>query len=266
MQFKVEEHENPNIKNYPKADFDIAYDFAEKMYKEFGKFVKCVSIFGSTARRDQDSHDIDVLVVVDDLMLNMDQEVVEAYRLITEQIVRDTSTRLHITSLKFTSFWEYVRAADPVAVNILRDGVAMIDTGFFDPLQALLKQGRIRPTPEAIWSYFSRSPATLHNSKWHVMQAALDLYWAVIDAAHAVLMKMGEVPPSPDHVGDLLEEKLVKRKLLDKRYVTIYNEFYKLSKMILHREIKGLDGQEFDKRFKEAEDFVHTMKALLDEK
>lgn len=264
MYFKIEEHENPNIKNYPKKEFDTAYEFAEKMYKEFGKFIKCVAIFGSTVKKKTAKSDIDILVIVDDLMIRMDQEVVEAYRVITEKAVRETSDKLHITSLKFTSFWEYVRAGDPVAVNILRDGVAMIDTGFFDPLQALLRQGRIRPSPESIWTYFSRSPATLHNATWHVMQGSLDLYWAVIDSAHAVLMKMGEVPPSPDHVADLLDEKLVKRNLLDKRYVSIYREFYKLSKMVIHREIKDIKGEEFDRYHKNAQDFVETMRELLE--
>jgi len=109
-----------------------------------------------------------------------------------------------------TSFWEYIRNGDPIAINILRDGVALIDTGFFEPLQVLLRRGRIRPTQESIWLYFIRAPNTLHNSKWHILQATLDIYWACVDACHAALMKIGETPPTPEHVADLLEDKLVK--------------------------------------------------------
>src|SRR3989344_9618845 len=98
---------------------------------------------------------------------------------------------------------------------MLRDGVPLLDIGFFEPLQVLLKQGKIRPTPESIWSYLGRASPTIYNSKWHLLQAVLDLYWAVIDAAHAVLMEYGEIPPSPGQVSSILNEKLVKRKILE---------------------------------------------------
>lgn len=166
--------------------------------------------------------------------------------------------------MTFTSFWEYARAGDPVAVNILRDGVALIDTGFFEPVQALLIQGRVRPTHESVWSYFGRAPRTLLNSKWHVMQATLDLYWAVIDAAHSALMHEGAIPPSPEHVSDLLEEKLVKKKLLEQKYADIMEKFYKIMKGITHREIKEVTGKEYDGYLKEANTFVERMKKFIE--
>lgn len=265
MKFEIPTRLNPNLKKYPEEEYTIARNFAKAMYDEFGKFIACAAIFGSVTKMKTKSTDIDVLIIVDDLRIQMTNEVVEAFRVITDKIVSEQSRKLHVTTLRLTAFWEYVRAGDPVAINILRDGVSMIDIGFFDPLQMLLWQGRIRPSPEAIWNYFTRAPATMHNSKWHVLQATLDLYWAVIDSAHSVLMKMGEVPPSPEHVADLLDEKLAKRKLIDRRYVSIMREFYKLSKMIVRREIKDISGFEYDKYYKEAHDFVTVMRKLVEE-
>lgn len=265
MKFEVKARVNPNIERYPNEDITIARSFAKRLYNEFGPFLKAVVLFGSAARRTAAPRaDIDVLIIVDDLAIRMTREVVEAYRLIVEKSIGRVSTKLHVTSLTLTSFWEYVRAGDPVAVNILRDGVALIDTGFFDPLQALLVQGRIRPTHESIWTYFGRAPRTLLNSKWHIMQATLDLYWAVIDAAHAVLMHEGEIPPSPEHVADLLEEKLVKKKLLEKKYIETMRKFYKLMKGITHREIKEVKGDEYDSYLKEAQDFVERMQKYIE--
>jgi len=97
------------------------------------------------------------------------------------------------------------------------------------------------------------------------LQATLDLYWAVIDAAHAALMRHGEIPPTPEHVADLLEQKLVKKKLLEHKYVTIMRHFYKLMKMITHREVKEIKGEEYDKYFKSAEDFVKRMREFVEE-
>lgn len=266
MKFDIPRRQNPNMEHYPKDDMDMVYKFAKELKMELGDFIKAIVIFGSTARgtKTRKEADIDVLVVIDDLSIVLSQEVVEAYRIIVKKSIVKVSTRLHVISLRFTSFWEYIRNGDPIGINILRDGVAIIDTGFFDPLQALLKRGRIRPTQESIWTYFVRAPNTLHNSKWHLLQATLDLYWAVIDAAHAALMKIGEIPPTPSHVADLLHEKMVKKKLLEQHYVTTMNNFYKLMKMITYREIKEIKGQEFDKYFKEAEDFVQRIKRFIE--
>ena len=207
MEFRIQQRENPNKNNYSKEEFDTAYRFAKKVYKEFGNFIKAIVLFGSAARKTGSGKgDIDILVVVNDVTTVITGEMVEAYRVIMERLVNETSQRLHVTTLKLTNFWEYIRKGDPIGINLLRDGVSLVDSGFFDPLQALLYQGRIRPTWESVWTYFSRAPQTLHNSKWHILQATIDLYWAVIDAAHAALMKIGEIPPSPGHVADMLEE------------------------------------------------------------
>ena len=260
MKFAIKELENPNVKRYNSEELEIAYSFSKKAYKEFGNFIKSLVIFGSAARKEaKPGADVDILVIIDDLSLQLSPEVVETYRIVMEQLIADTSQRLHVTTLKLTAFWDYIRNSDPIGINILRDGYALLDSGFFDPMQALLARGRIRPTEESIWTYFSRAPKTLQNSQWHILQATMDLYWAVIDSAHAALMSLGEIPPSPKHVDDMMREKLVKTKLLHKDYSKTMNKFYLLSKKISHREIVKISGGEYDKLQKEADQFVKAM-------
>lgn len=267
MKVDIKKRTNPNIEKYRREDLDTAYTFSAELHKELGTFVRAVVLFGSTARHAETaSSDVDILVIMDDITMHLSQELVEAYRIIVEKLIAKVSTRLHVTSLRLTSFWDYIRNGDPIGVNILRDGVALIDTGFFEPLQILLKKGRIRPTNEAVWSYFVRAPNSLHNSKWHILQSVIDLYWAVIDAAHAALMKMGETPPSPSHVADILEKSLVKKGLLEKKYVTTMREFYRLSKAISHRQISEIKGADYDKYHQRASKFVERMKKFIDVK
>ena len=265
MEYKIRRKTNPNIAKYLKDDQEIAYKFADKVLKEFKDLVKGIILFGSSARKEADvkPHDIDILIIINDLTMELSSEISETYRVILEKLVIQTSKRLHVTTLKFTHFWEYVRKGDPIAVNMLRDGIALYDTGFFDPLQVLLWSGKIKPTTESIWTYFARAPATLQNSKWHIIQATLDLYWAVIDASHAALMKMNEIPPSPSHVADMLDKKLVKKGLIKEKYAKTMRKFYNLSKMIVHREIKGITGEEYDQYLHEAEDFVEYMRLFV---
>lgn len=267
MEFKVRRKPNPNIQQYKDEDLDIAYRFAKEIYTEFELFVKAVVLFGATARRAASKEgDIDILVIIDDISTYLSAELVEAYRIITQKIIGRLSKRLHITTLRFSSFWEYIRSGDPVAVNILRDGVALVDTGFFDPLRTLLKQGRIRPTPEAVWTYYSRAPATLFNSRWHLLQATLDLYWGVIDASHAALMHHGEIPPSPNHVADLIEEALVKKGIVEKKYANMMRDFYILSKKIVHREIKDISGAQYEVYYRMAEEYVERMRRIIEKR
>lgn len=263
MEFNIETQKKEHLKKYEKGDVDLAFSFAKKVYKELGTFLKAIVLFGSAARKKASSKDVDILLVVDDLNLKLTKELVQTYRVIVEKIIADTSPKLHVITLKFSSFWEYVRAGDPIAVNILRDGVALVDTGFFDPLQALLYQGRIRPSPESMWAYYAKAPATLQNAKWHVLQAVLDLYWAVIDSAHAALMKLGEVPSSPDFVPELLNQRMVKAGLLNKKYVKIMDQFYHLSKGITSHEIKEVSGAQFDKYMQEAQEFVDVVQKFM---
>ena len=268
MEFKIKERKHHNIPKYAGPDYKIADKFAEVLQKELGDFLKAVVLFGSAGRGETTAYekDIDVLIVVNDLTIVMSPEVIEAYRIITERVASGASKRLHVTTLKMTTFWDFIRHGDPVAINILRDGVPLYDSGFFEPLQVLLFQGRIRPTEESIWVYFSRAPTTLLNSKWHILQASLDLYWAVIDAAHAALMRLGEVPPAPSKIAHMINELMVKPKMVPKKYANTMHFFYDLSKKITHREIQQVSGKQYEEYYTRANDFVNKMQSIIEKR
>src|SRR3989344_7783123 len=210
MKFSIEKRGSQNISRYQKEDLELARQFAGLMWKEFGNFIRGLILFGSSVKNPTSKRDLDILIIVDDVRFKFTRPLVETYRIITARKISDVAPeKLHVQSMKFTSFWEYLRAGDPVALNILRHGVALIDTGFFDPLQVLLDQGRIRPSDEAVWTYFTMAPAALSRSKSNILNASIDLYWAAIDSAHAALMCNNEIPPSPEHVADMLEKRLV---------------------------------------------------------
>ena len=269
MEFKIEKRDNPNTRNFSKDDYELAKRFALELKKEIGELLKAVILFGSAARNPNQEiyeRDIDALIIVNDLTLVLNKETIIAYRVIVENVASKVSKRLHITTLRLTIFWEYVRNGDPVVVNMLRDGVPILDEGFFAPVQVLLEQGRIRPSQESIWAYFSKAPATVNNSKWHVMQAVLDLYWAVIDSSHAALMSLGVLPPTPEHVADLIDEKMVKAGLLEKKYAQTMRTFYSLSKQIMHREVRDISGAQYDRYLKEAQGYVATMQKFIEKR
>ncbi|RZD32256.1 MAG: hypothetical protein CXT77_00600 [uncultured DHVE6 group euryarchaeote] len=268
MKFEVKRRENKLEDKYTKLDRDIARKFAKIVNSELSDLISVLVLFGSTARgRSNKSSDIDILIVIDDVHITMNKALVETYRIIIQKAVAKVNPdRLHVQTLPLTSFWEYVRAGDPVAVNILRDGIALIDKGFFDPLQILLLTGRIRPSRESVQNYMNMSYASLSRSKSGVNNAILDLYWATIDAAHSALMSVGEVPASPAAVADMIDEKLVKQKYVDKKYSDIMRHMYEISKRIMKREISSLDGKTYDRYLKHSENFIEAMKNVVNRK
>ncbi len=267
MKFSIKRNPQKNVSRYLSEDIEIARKFAKIMYKEFGTFLSGLVLFGSATKKNPSpKRDLDILIILDDVKIKFSHELVETYRILTERAIAQVDPqRLHVQSMKLTSFWEYVRAGDPVAVNILRSGIALIDTGFFDPLQALLDQGRIRPSQESVWTYFTMAPASLHRSKQHLLTATVDLYWATIDAAHAALMVVGEIPPSPDHVADMLEEKLFAKKHIRKKSAQTMRKLYKVFKQIVHREVKSVSGRDYDLLRREADEFVTEMRQFIED-
>ena len=259
MDFKIREREHKYTKFYSQEDKKLASNFAKKVDAELKDFLKVAVLFGSSAKgKRTDRGDIDVLFVIDDADIIITPEMTQAYRIIVEKIAAQISPKFHISTLKLTSFWEKTRNGDPVLVNILRDGIPLIDKGFFTATQALLDQGRIRPTKESIYTYYTRAPLSIANAKKHIMQACVDLYWAG-------LMSKGALPPSPEHVPDYMQTYLVDKKLIASKYVVMMRELYDLSKHIEHRDIKDLSGAQYDLYLKETQLLIEALRAIVKE-
>ncbi|MBI2565009.1 hypothetical protein HYV79_03405 [Candidatus Woesearchaeota archaeon] len=265
MQFKLENKVHPNLPKYADVDFQLAQKFGEKIHQELGEFLKAAVLFGSASRSEKKigERDIDVLLLINDLTMMLNEEVIEAYRVIVQNTASKISKRLHITTMKLTNFWDYVKNADPLVVNMLRDGIPLYDAGIFGPAQQLLFQGRLAPTKESIWAYYARAPNTIASADWHVLQGALDLYWAVVDASHAALMMQGELSPSPQHLAESIQKKLVPKKLVSKKIPNEVDFFVKLSKKITHREIQRLTGKEYEEYRNRAVEVVKELQKAV---
>jgi len=266
MDFKIPKKEHWNIKKYGEEEFKLTKRLAAVLLKEMPNLLNAVVLFGSSARGQViKERDIDVLLIVNDVSVILTPEASQAYRIVVEKVSSKISRRFHINTLKLSNFWEYVRNGDPIVINMLRDGIPVYDSGMFEPAQQLLFQGKIRPSKESIWIYWARAPNTVMNSKWHILQAVVDLYWAAIDASHAALMRIGEIPPTPSHVPDMLEQKFVKVGLLEKKYVSTMRELHKISKMIAHRELREITGDAYSKYLKETEELLARLKKIIEQ-
>jgi predicted nucleotidyltransferase/uncharacterized protein (UPF0332 family) len=262
-----------DIEKYPTlslaTEHSIAMDFATKAYKKFNKMVKSIILFGSTVRNSAVAgSDIDIIILIDDASIQWDNELVLWYREELDKLVKINPYRrnLHINTVKLTTWWEDLLRGEPVVLNVLRYGESLIDFGgFFEPLKFLLTQGRIRSTPEAIYSALQRTPYHLARSRASQLSAIEGLYWAMVDAAHAALISAKVTPPSPEHIPVHLKETFVDKGKLKMQYIRWYRDLLVMHKRVVHGELKELKGIEIDQWQDRAEEFVRVMAKLVDD-
>ncbi len=247
---------------------DIAMDFAQKVAEKFDKMVKSVVLFGSTMKKTRtDGSDIDIMIILDDASIKFDQELIAWYREELGKIiaVNPYKKELHINTVKLTTWWQDLIKGDPVILNILRYGETLIDFGgFFKPLKMLLEQGKIISTPESIYTLLERAPTHIMASKQAEIGSIEGVYWAMIDSAHALLITARIIPPSPEHIVDLLTANFVNKGLLKSDYVSWFREIHEIHKEIVYGRISDIRGKDVDMWQDRAEEFVGVMAKTID--
>lgn len=263
---KISPKEFPTLKIL--NEHEIAMDFATKAYKKFSKLIKSIILFGSSVKQSATStSDVDIIMIIDDSAIQWDQELIAWYREELGKLIRANPYKkdLHINTVKLTTWWQDLTRGDPVVINVIRYGESLIDFGgFFNPLKVLLQQGKIKSTPEAIYTCLQRAPQHLARSKAAELGAIEGIYWAMVDSAHALLMAAKIMPPSPEHVPILLKENFVDNGSLKMKYIVWYRDVYVLHRKIVHGDITDIKGIELDEWQERTDDFIGTMAKLIE--
>ena len=271
VKSKKKEKQKLDSKLYPslqlKTEHEIAMDFAVKAYHKFDKIIKSIVLFGSTVKESSVAgSDIDIIMIIDDVAIKWDQEMIAWYREELEKLLKRNPYQqsLHINTVKLSTWWEDLMRGDPVVINVLRHGETMIDmAGFFQPLKYLLLQGKIKPSPEAIYISLQRAPMHLERSRMAELNSIEGLFWAMVDSSHAALIAINVLPPSPEHLAADLKENFVSRGMLKMRYVEWYRDLLVLHKRIAHGNIKELKGVEIDQWQEKTREFIDVMANLV---
>lgn len=246
---------------------EVALDFSTRVYERFSRIVKSIVLFGSSAKNtDSPDSDVDIIIIVDDASVIWDEALIGWYREELRKLISSSkyARNLHITTTKLTTWWDDMLRGDPVVINILRYGEAILDFGgFFNPLKILLQQGRIRSSPEAIFTALQRAPVHLSRSKAAEINCIDGVYWSMVDSSHAALMAAKVLPPSPEHIPVFLKETFVDAGLLKMKYLVWYRDVYDLYHKIMHGHVKQLRGADIDTFQVRADEFLGVMSELV---
>ena len=261
----IKEKDIPTLKL--KKEYDIGLDFATKVYKKFEKAVKSIVLFGSSVKQTTvPGSDVDIIIVIDDVSIKWDQEMVAWYREELDKILRANPYQkgLHLNTIKLSTWWNDLLKGDPVILNVLRYGEALIDlAGFFEPLKFLLIEGKLKPSPEAIYNALQRAPLHIQRSKQAELSAIEGLFWAMVDASQAALIAAAVTPPSPEHIPADLKQTFVDRGMLNGQYVDWYRDLLILHKKIMHGQVGELKGIVIDDWQARTEEYLKVMTCLV---
>lgn len=248
-------------------DYDIAMDFAQKVYSKIGQPIKSIILFGSSSKENAaPQSDIDLMIIIDDTTIGWDNEMVAWYREELGKVIQQNPyvKALHVNTVRLTTWWSEMMRGEPVVLNIIRSGLPLIDHGsFFTPLKSLLVQGKIKSTPEMIYVTLGRAPVHLIRSKAAMMNSMESVYWAFVDASHAVLIAAKEFPSSPEHIPEILKSMLVDRALLNKKYLEWYQEVYTLTHRIFRGESTDISGDTVQIWRDRADEYVKEMASIV---
>ena len=244
--------------------------------QKFEKYVVSYVIGGSLIRGDVvKESDVDVFVIINDTdVKRMSRlELKERLRGIIYQYVAEASAlagvenKLEPQIYLLTDFWEAVKDAHPIMFTFIRDGVPLYDRGTFMPWKALLRMGKLKPSPEAIDMFMSMGDEVVPRSKRSLLTDVFtNIFWGVTTPAQALLMLYGLPPPNAkkELINDFKKEFL-NTKMIEKKYIDFLEKVINTWRDYEHGKIKEMSGKEIDKLLEEMEDYLKRMKELREQ-
>ncbi len=245
-----------------------AKEFRKRILEKLGDFIKAIVIWGSITRGDYTGKsDVDIYIIFDDTKAS-----IKDFNNIREKIDNDIykiagaiDPRLHPQPIiALTEFMDGLRLTHPLFYNIVREGYAIHDTGFFIPMRKLLEWGHFPATAEAAELRMESVPKRISRVKnVKLYMIAEDIYQAAVDAAQALLMYVGVGPPPPKVLVREFRKHMVESGLLKEEYAKFLEDVIIFRKAVEHKEIKEISGAEVDSWIDKSEKYVEELEALL---
>lgn len=252
----------------------IAEEFKKKVLEKFGDFIKTIIIWGSVVRGDVSAKsDVDIYIIFDDTKYSLKDFNKVRDRIDEDlyEIAKKVDKRIHIQPIiALTEFIDGLRHSHPLFINIVREGFAIYDTGFFIPMRKLLELGKFPLTKEAALMRIENVQDYIERAKkMKARIVAVDVYHTILDSVQGLLMYLGINPPAPKLTAKYAREHLVKTGFLEEKDADLIEEVVKFYKAVDHGDIKEISGKELDEWIKKAEEFykkVQKIFAALDAK
>ena len=246
---------------------EAAEEFSEKLNEKLGDKVKVVAVWGSVPKGEHGyDSDIDTLVILDDTKLERDvpKDAKKKIQKKVTNLAKETDERITIQYFPFlTEFWDSLRKGEPIAVEAIRNGEAIYDTGIFMPAKRLLERGKIKSSRESVKKRLKTAAAGYKKAE-NNMKSSIPhkLEQVMANAGQAPIMLTGRNPPPKEKVPEVLEEMFVEKDMLEEEFIENAQELHDFGNKG-EKESDDVTGKEVDEHLEMADDFVRRMHELV---
>jgi predicted nucleotidyltransferase/uncharacterized protein (UPF0332 family) len=241
--------------------------------QKFDKYIVSYVVGGSLVRGEASkTSDADIFVIINDTDVKRMPRVelrerlrsmIAGTHLQEAMALAGVKNTLHIQTYLLTDFWDSVKDAHPVIFTFIRDGIALYDRGTFLPWKALLKMGRLRPSPESIDMFMKTAEKTRDMADKRLIEVMMDIYYSVLNPSQALIMLYGSPPPTHKETPKLMEDIFVKKeKMLNKSDIKIVDSVVKEFKNYEHDLKYKISGKEIDGLLKDTNVYLGRLKEL----
>ncbi|MFB6175241.1 MAG: nucleotidyltransferase domain-containing protein [Candidatus Nanohalobium sp.] len=246
---------------------ESAEEFADKLNEKLGDKVKVVAVWGSVAKGEHGhDSDIDTLVILDDTKLQKDvpDDAKNKIRKKVTNLAKETDERITIQYFPFlTEFWDSLRKGEPLAIEAVRNGQPVYDTGLFMPAKRLLERGKITGTQESVRKRLKMGAAGYKKAEKNFRSSIPHkLEQAMANAGQAPIMLAGKKPPAKENVPDVLEEMFVEKDMLEEEFVEKARKIYDFGD-VGEKEPEKVTGEDIEEHLQMTDEFVRRMHKLV---
>lgn len=246
---------------------EAAEEFSEKLVDKLGDKVKVVAVWGSVSKGEHGyDSDIDTLVILDDTKLQKDvpQDAKKKIQKKVTDLAKETDERITIQYFPFlTEFWDSLRKGEPLAIEAVRNGEPLYDTGLFMPAKRLLERGKISGTQESVRKRLKVGAAGYKKAEKEFKSSIPHkLEQAMASAGQAPIMLAGRSPPGKEKVPGVLEEMFVEQEMLEQEYVDMAQEIYDFGD-VGEKNPEDVTGQMVEEHLNKTDDFIRRMHQLV---
>ncbi|QKQ98005.1 hypothetical protein GKQ38_00505 [Candidatus Nanohaloarchaea archaeon] len=242
-------------------------EFSDKLQEKLGDKVKVVAVWGSVPKGEHGyDSDIDTLVILDDTKLKKDvpDDAKKKIRKKVTNLAKETDERITIQYFPFlTDFWDSLRKGEPLAIEAVRNGEPVYDTGLFMPAKRLLERGKISGTQESVKKRLKMGAAGYKKAEKNFKSSIPHkLEQSMANAGQAPIMLAGKAPPGKENVPDTLEEMFVEQGMLEEEYVEKAREIYEFADTG-EKDPEEVTGEAVEEHLDKTDDFVRRMHKLV---
>ena len=256
------------------ANVKVAEVHKTMVLKKFEKYIVSYVVAGSVMKGyAKPTSDLDVYLIIDDTDVKKmtRAELKDKLRAIIIGMaieageITGIKNKLHVQVYILTDFWDSLREANPIIFTLLRDCVPFYDRGVFMPMKQLLHMGKIKPSPEAIDMFMGSGEQMLKRVDMKLKGIGMeDIFLAMLTPTQAALMLYGVAPPDMKSCGQVMRDIFIKKeKLLEEKFVKMYEKAFKLRKEIEHGLKKEVSGKEIDELLTNGKKYLARIRRLF---